>query len=187
LDFTPEDNTETPIMSRLKKSLLRKLSLAAYSFHCRSTGDILKIHSLIGTSMDTGHKIYRRYGNNPFFRYEYIRPVLDMHNTLGTIKTFSKIDNVQYIASPINRFSERFLPEGLCILPKNKDSFSKVKFRDLGYFDAENHRWEEFLWKDNPFAFHLRSDPKRYFLKKDPLQDIAIIKGAIDQFISKEL
>lgn len=52
------------------------------------------------------------------------------------------------------------LPDELSFVPKGKDYFAIKGFRERGFPDLDARGWEEFLWKDQPFGFHVRSQPK---------------------------
>ena len=55
---------------------------------------------------------------------------------------------------------ERLLPDRWCLVPKRPGYFSETGFRDRGLADLEGRGWEEFLWRGEPFGFHVRSQPK---------------------------
>lgn len=97
---------------------------------------ILGRRNAVGSSRDVGYKIYEKYRTS--VRYECPKP------------TFT----------PKRNFIEKFLPDKISLVPKNKDYYSEIKFKDLNHFDADSNGWEEFIWKGEPFAFHVRGSHK---------------------------
>ena len=55
---------------------------------------------------------------------------------------------------------ERLLPDRWCLVPKRPGYFSESGFSEQGLADLDRRGWEEFLWRGEPFGFHVRSQPK---------------------------
>ncbi|KKT78890.1 hypothetical protein A2W48_00660 [Candidatus Giovannonibacteria bacterium RIFCSPHIGHO2_12_44_12] len=102
----------------------------------------------IGTSHDTGYQIFLRYYNDKVARTECIKPV---YKPRSDLRLFGKLG---FIA---NTLYELFLPDRLCYIPKQRDSYSSLDFKGFGIFDARGEGWEEHVLEDKPFGFHARS------------------------------
>jgi len=59
-------------------------------------------------------------------------------------------------ASSLGRIINRILPDRFNIAPKKAGYTTSQGFKHHGLHDAQGEGWEEFLWKDSPFAFHTR-------------------------------
>jgi len=95
----------------------------------------------VGISRDTGSAIYLKYGRNANLKSECIQPVF------GPTKF-----------SFIVRAADVFLPERFSFTPKRADYYSTKGFKELGYADAAGKKWEEYIWRERPFAIHLRNN-----------------------------
>jgi hypothetical protein len=73
-----------------------------------------------------------------------------------------------YFLRPKQRVMEKLLPDRYCVIPKRPGYITDRRFADLGYEDtAAKPIWaEEFMWRDAPFALHLRKSPES--LRQDP-------------------
>lgn len=101
--------------------------------------------SLIGTSRDTGYLLYKKFKDR----------------TSETISPYYKVDIrglMPIIISPAIyvKILETFIPDRFCFIPKKEGYFSKLGFKDFGFLDTTCFGWEEFIWKNQPFGFHLR-------------------------------
>lgn len=95
----------------------------------------------IGTSEDTGIRIYRKYINRTDIKYEYATPVFKPID-LG-------FDQKQLTI-------EKFLPERFCFVPKDQRYFTGDGFATNGLLDVASMGCEEYMWLNAPFAFHVR-------------------------------
>lgn len=102
---------------------------------------------LVNSSQDTGYKIFQQYGQKYKVNYEVAVPVYKLKSDLLVPEYFTYWQNIAL---------EKFLPETLCYLPKQANSYSEIGFKELGYPDLYALGWEEFLWQGKPFGFHLR-------------------------------
>ncbi|MDP3779190.1 MAG: hypothetical protein Q8R30_04070 [bacterium] len=108
----------------------------------------------INTSRDTGYKIYKKYFGASL--YACAQPVVE------------KRENSSFL-----------LPERLSIVPKRAGYLTQVRFSDLGYPDCMGEGWEEFMWKEKPYGFHIRGSDK---LQDDLEGNIVRIRSMLDQF-----
>lgn len=56
---------------------------------------------------------------------------------------------------------EAMLPEAWCYRPRRAGLVTQSGFMEAGYPDPGARRWEEFMWRQAPFAFHLRGEAQR--------------------------
>lgn len=157
LDFLPqyEELFKSSVRIRFSK-LIKKIFFKVFF---RSRRDI-------GASRDSGYAIFRRYAGNKKFKFECPKPVFSPRRDLKKYPA---------AASRANRILEKFLPERLCFIPKRKDYYAETGFSELGRFDASGAGWEEFIWKGEPFGFHLRGSYRR---GGDLERDIALVAKA---------
>lgn len=105
-------------------------------------------------SRDTGFKIQKEFGNNPHHHIETLIPSY-------TNDLFTKKEAVY-----MNLFSKMYyllVPESLSIYPKRSDYSTPVQFKDFGFFDIRGKfGWEEYFWKEKPFAMHIKSGTKKF-------------------------
>ncbi len=99
----------------------------------------------VGSSPDTGYRIYRQYAKDSKYRHECLTPA------------FNPARDSKYLRNKTNRFLERFCPESLSYAPKRKGSYTHRHFRDAGGLDAAQWGWDEFFWRERPFGFHIRN------------------------------
>lgn len=126
----------------------------------------------IAAVKDTSYRIFTRYANDASRRHEYVQTVFDPDTDAFLAKR---------LWMPLNRLIERFLPDRLCYVPKQKDSYTKTTFKDLGYADLGANGWEEYLWQDTPFGTHIRGSKtwKRNESEKD---EVALIRKTLASF-----
>jgi hypothetical protein len=125
LDFTPgPGHAPSPPKGRLSKL------------------DPIKLHKrrFIGTSRDTGWRVYDRYRDDPEIRVECLQGVLR--------------------PSRLSVCLETPLPDRLRFVPRRAGYFTTRGFRERGLHDLESLRWEEWMWQGGPFGFHVRCFPK---------------------------
>jgi len=120
----------------------------------------------IGRLHDVGYAIYREYVNKPDTLYENVVPVFDPPATPSNL---------------IKRCILDLLPDSLSFVPKRPGYFSVTGFHERGYFGVAELGWEEFLWKEEPFAFHVRSGAGGW---KDKYAFRPLLVEAVNWFIS---
>jgi hypothetical protein len=96
----------------------------------------------IGTSRDTSWRIYDRYHADPLHKSECIQPVF-----------YNPMDDLQ-------SYADFILPERYALVPKKKGYFVETGFREHGLNDFDTMQCEEFMWRDQPFGLHIRTNPK---------------------------
>lgn len=103
----------------------------------------------IGSSRDTGYRVFREYRLRPDARHEEIQPVFKPRSHFGRFASFFYYPN---------QFAECFLPDRMSFIPRKKGYFSEKGFCDLGHPDRAGGKkeWEEYLWRGAPFGVHLR-------------------------------
>lgn len=140
--------------------LIRKLVYKFWVDKIRS-GDIW-----IGSSGDTGSRIYRRFNNDPAHRYEYAVPVWSIDKKMSALSKRQKI-------------KEKLVPDVLSIIPKRKGYFTNVTFSDLGRYDVDSaFNCESYLWRGAPFCFHVRSIGLQHLTAE-------AFKESIDSFVNE--
>jgi hypothetical protein len=138
LDFRP-DYEEVPAHARRKESLPLRGRVLRQALRIVDPLRLRK-RRLVATSRDSGWRIYDRYARDPARRTECLQPVFAPGGT---------------------RALERLLPDRLRFVPGRPGYFTRVGFAAHGLPDVAALRFEEFLWRDEPFGFHVRSQPKR--------------------------
>ena len=131
------DKNRSVISARSARAFIRKL-----------LNPIFRDHYKIGASRDAGWKIFEKYAKNKNFPSEC---------AIAVYRIKKDFRGPEYAMSARWRMLEKFiLPDKLCFIPKNRRSFTETGFRELGYFDARNLKWEEHMWRGAPFAFHAK-------------------------------
>ncbi len=116
----------------------------------RAVREDLKQRSTIGKSHDTGYSMLEEFASRPGLKCETITPV------------FSPADGFQpATVTALQRAFDAVAPDGMSYLPKRGGYVSAKGFSDFGYPDVRGLGWEEFLWKGEPFAFHVRGELHR--------------------------
>ena len=131
LDYTPAMR-EAAFMEMIRRRFLKRF------FGPRA---------LVGISRDTGYRIYRRSRRDRRIRHECVTPVLRPRQ--------SDPDGGARSTS-LGKGLAKLIPDGLSLVPKKPGYFTETGFRDLGFEDVSAVGWEEYLWKGEPFGFHLR-------------------------------
>ena len=116
----------------------------------RALVEDLKQRRTIAESGDTGYGLIEEFQHNPALRYDSATPVfsLDMGFQPPTV-------------SPLQRSVDHLLPDRFSYLPKRAGSMTDKGFNSFGLPDCRQFGWEEFLWKGEPFAFHVRGELHR--------------------------
>jgi hypothetical protein len=173
LDFRPEEKPTSSQKEQVIKSLLKNLLT-------------LNDRDLIGSDHDTGYRIFHSFCNPAFSDYDCAVPVFIATDAFRPGRDFiGRIKRIELYSSGLNKLIERALPDSLCFIPKKERYYTSVRFRDLGCFDAYSKDWEEFFWKDRPFGFHLRNNPKAMYYDMDNYEKLDSLKEAVDFFISR--
>ena len=97
---------------------------------------------------DTGSRIHEQFGASRVIRSECVLPVfrVESQSSAGDIHRSARA-----------RFLQRVLPDSMCYLPKRRDSYTELGFRERNWIDESlPELWEELVWRDAPFGLHLR-------------------------------
>ena len=190
LDFTPQmELKETGgVVQRVKdqgikkKPLRKKIKHFLPVFARRFLSKILRTLSMrrrglgIGMGRDTSYRIYTRYGNDLTFGREYAIVVFDpSHDPYFRANVWTAL----------NYIVEKFLPDRLCYLPKDRSSYTSIGFKERGFTDLRGFGWEEYLWREKPFGTHIRGS-KTWKRNESEDDEITSIRHALETFIKKE-
>jgi len=93
--------------------------------------------------LTNGWRIKAQYGDGRRVKHESAQPVWDVNEAIP--------------AGSIRRFVHALTPGSVSPVPKLKDYCSPVGFATMGAPDLEGLGWEEFVWRQQPFAFHVGS------------------------------
>ena len=122
---------------------------------------------IIGSANDTGWLIERKYCNSSISS-ETLVPYVNLK------KDFSK---PQYLNSWWGPVIEGMVPERWSYLPKRRNYFTTKGFGDHGLPDLGDLGWEEFMWENSPFGFHMRRYNKvKRNLQEESLMLVEILK-----------
>ena len=90
-----------------------------------------------------GWRIKERFGDSRSVKYECVQPVWDVNDTIppGTLK----------------RLIHSLTPASVAPVPKQRGYCSPIGFAHMGAPDVAARGWEEFVWQNRPFAFHVGS------------------------------
>jgi len=110
----------------------------------------MKQRTTISMSRDTGYNMLEEFATRPSLKSETLTAV------------FAPSDGYQpATVSRLQRLVDHLMPDGRSYTPKKAGYASEKGFKDLGYPDCRSFGWEEFLWKGEPFAFHVRGEMQR--------------------------
>lgn len=98
-----------------------------------------------GYPTDSGTLFYWRYFQNPLAECECAVPVFHPKKHLP-----------EFGATLKGRISHRVLPDRFCYVPKRKGAYTEVGFEESGFNVSLDPNWEQFMWKNRPFGFHVR-------------------------------
>ncbi len=106
----------------------------------------------IGASRDTGYRLALDFARDPALKAETLTPVFAPQDGFMP----AAVSRPQ-LTGPL----EAMLPDRLRYLPRGAGRPSPTGFKERGYPDFRGRGWEEFLWRDEPFAFHVRGEMRR--------------------------
>jgi len=152
IDFTPDYNQPLLLENREKvqvvKSNFIKKTVLFLKNHARI---ILKRNSVIGSSRDTGYRIYEKFHADQTHTSRALTPVFKF--TRSGIKPW-------YLTSLINRLYETGFSDHSSYIPKKAGYFSERGFEESGFPSVSELGWDEFMWQGKPFGFHLQGARK---------------------------
>ena len=135
----------------------------------------LKRGSIAGSSRDTGYRIFERFHSEEKVRSDCVTPVFKPG--ISSIKP-------TWIGSAANIAIEKFLPVNLCYLPKSCSYFSEKGFKESGFVDVFSEGWDEFMWKKEPFGFHMQG-ANRDGTTRDHSGEMKFLAGVLDDFFQR--
>jgi hypothetical protein len=100
----------------------------------------------IGSSQDTGSRMYATLAGRPDYPVETVTPVAHRVD-------FRRPSLLRYA---VFRWLERLLPDRLAYIPRRRRAFTERGFAAAGLPDLYAVGWEEYMWNLRPFGFHLR-------------------------------
>ena len=112
----------------------------------------------IGASRDTGYPIYQQFSQCT--AYECPQPIF--HNSPSLF--------------------DRMLPDRFSLVPKRRGYVTHLGFYERAYFDCAAEGWEEFLWHERPYGFHIRGSHK---LKGNLDASIKQITDVLENFANR--
>jgi len=152
LDFRPE------LLERPSWSRLRRESEGAQQTGPRRTGwSLLNLayrvfypilsRQLLGSSLDTGSKVWAVFGRSGEHRAETVVPVVDIE------KDFSE---PKFLNTGWGRLLDRLMPPSLRFLPGEGAYVPPTEAKGFDGPTLRGFSSEQFMWRGRPFAFHLR-------------------------------
>jgi hypothetical protein len=118
------------------------------------SGESYRHRLRVESSTDTGISIYRRYRSARTVHSECVVPVLGPEHLRVRDR------------HPRQILLEKLLPDRYCVLPGRAGYFTDVGFAAHGLPDMSAVGCEEYMWRGEPFALHLRGGPPE--LRGDP-------------------
>ncbi len=141
LDFTPDYDSNASWVNQKpsKKSIAQKVKAKIF----------LEKRKKIGTSRDTGWRIFDLYFDASKIKVECLNPAFN--------------------PSFLEKVKDLFYPDNMSFIPKKKGYFFDSDFNKFGWESDGLKNWEKFFWKGKPFGFHVRCFPLR---KEDDVQGV---------------
>jgi hypothetical protein len=116
----------------------------------RAIGEDRRQRQTIGASHDTGFSLLEEFKRDPRLKAETATAVFT-----------PKIGFMPATVTPLQRLVDAVAPDRWSYLPKKPGYFTTRGFDAFGFPDTRALGWEEFLWKGEPFAFHVRGELHR--------------------------
>ncbi len=101
------------------------------------------LRARVQRSRDTGFRVYQRYRDDPAAPGEAVTPVVEPRDLRG-------------ITDAREVVLEHLLPDRWCLAPRRAGGLTDRTFASLGAPDLAGRGAEEYLWRGEPFAVHLR-------------------------------
>jgi hypothetical protein len=154
LDFTPEiDEMQAQATRDLFPGNLLRRALVGRA-----------LWPFLGTSRDVGYRIYRRFAHDPHHRAGWATPVWREAPGTRTAEASPPARLVQWL-------------DGLLVMPR-RGYFSRTGFRELGAWDASGVGWEEYVWRGEPFGFHVQG-------LSQGLKSAKLLNEAVESFLGR--
>jgi len=127
---------------RARRLLLKNLG--------RAVQEDLRQRGTIAASRDTGFSMLEEFRRNRALKAGVLTPVCAPTDSFQPATVTS-----------IQRAFDAVMPDHMAYLPKKPGYMSARGFEAFGLPDTRAFGWEEFLWKGEPFAFHVRGELHR--------------------------
>jgi hypothetical protein len=157
LDFAPAHTVAPAIAGKFQQRLRGEADSSTPLYHTDSNDSadagrrpsslrqsgyhILRRREIIGSVKDVGYRIYHDYAHRKDVLSEC---VVSVYREPGNDKDI------------VQRVAEFLLPDSWCYVPKARDYYDNTGFRERQAYDVDRLGWEEYLWKGEPFGFHVR-------------------------------
>lgn len=128
----------------------------------------IRMRRLVGQSKDCTYGMYERYKESRF-RYAIFVPVFKPYQNDGRFERTIKL------------WIDLIVPDRYSLTPR-PSTYTTKSFKERGFFDAMGQGWEEFVWKDKPFGFHMRNTGN---IKRDKDEDLKILQEGLADFRAK--
>jgi hypothetical protein len=102
----------------------------------------------IGSSRDTGYFLYQNFSGDDRYKSGTIPPVFRRGQDIFLPAGVSGLQSAKLI--------ECFKADKNSYIPKRRGYFTGKGFRENGFTDVNGFGWEEFMWREEPFGFHMR-------------------------------
>jgi hypothetical protein len=152
LDFRPE-LLEKPSWSRLRREAEaapeagpRRASWSVLDAVYRAFYPILS-RQLLGSSRDTGSKVWADFGRSGQYCAETAVPVVDIEKDFAEPK---------FLRAGWGRLLDRLMPPSLRFLPEPGAYVRPAEAKGFETPQLRGLSCEQFMWRGRPFAFHLR-------------------------------
>lgn len=128
----------------------------------------------INAANDTGFLVYKKFYKSGL-GIGLAQPVVRFSND------FSSPIHLRF---KIGRLIESFVPDRWSYVPKKRNYYLEKGFENYGLPNVKKYEWEEFLWMNKPFGFHLRRYNK---VKRDVCFELSEIRRVIKAVYSKPI
>ena len=148
LDWTPEAVVARPPHRRLDRWLRQRLREGGMAWRLRAD-----------ESEDTGIRIYTRFRAN--------RLSCDC-----AVPVYTAQHVPRKLLTPRQLALEHILPDRYCVVPRRRGAITDQGFAAAGLEDLSGQGCEEYMWRGDPFALHLRGGPAALRADVQAMKDI---------------
>jgi hypothetical protein len=147
LDWTPEAVVGRRPDGWLDQWLQRRLRDGDMAWRLRSE-----------ESEDTGIRVYTRFRSGGLA-------------SDCAVPVYTAAHAPRKLATPRQLALEQILPDRYCIVPKRRGAITDRGFADAGIEDLSAQGCEEYMWRGDPFALHLRGGPAELRANPESVRD----------------
>jgi len=137
LDFMPFFDDKLPAYKVSIRKFRKKVALHGPHWLAKCFGFAIADRLRVGLSRDVGYRIYKKYGGSAV-KSDYALPVLKPP------------------PGKFRKFIDLPCPDSLSFLPKRSGSYTTESFLPPETESWGGANFEEFMWRDAPFGFHIR-------------------------------